>query len=186
MRTGFKSDAEATAIEVRHDLGLSPMARLEPVLLLAFLEVPVMTLSVLAELGVDDALADAVHYLQQVDTSAMSAATILLGTKRVIIHNDGHPAPRQVSNLVHEAAHALLLHDPQPALDALGCRHWNGAVEAEADYLGSCLLIPGVAARQAAKAGWNESQVADRFGVSEQMARWRINMSGARRVRTSV
>lgn len=185
MRRGFPTEAEATALEVRRDLGLSPTARLDPLLLLMDLDVPVMTLTALASASEYDDLADAVRYLQQVDTSAMSAATILFGTKRVIIHNDGHPTPRQFSNLAHEAAHALLLHDPHPALDAFGCRHWNGDAEAEADFLGGCLLVPGTAARRAAKSGLSEAHLAQRFGVSEQMARWRLNMSGARRIRAS-
>lgn len=43
---------------------------------------------------------------------------------------------------------------PAQAFDDIGCRLWNQDVEDEADYLGGALLIPGKAARYAARADW--------------------------------
>ncbi len=97
------------------------------------------------------------------------------------MHNDGHRPDRVASNLSHEAAHALLLHQPRPAIDATGCRDWQDDVEKEAAYLGGCLLIPGKAARAAVRKGWTDAEVADHYAVSDSMARYRLNVSGARR-----
>jgi len=52
-----------------------------------------------------------------------------MGRKRLIMHNDGHALDRIASNLAHEAAHALLLHEPRQSLDSSGCRDWHDDVE---------------------------------------------------------
>lgn len=177
------TEAEETAKQIRAELGLNLYARLEPSRLLQYLEIPVLPLSALTKIKPDPALAAAVRYLLVEDTSALSAATVFLGRERLIVHNDGHAPDRIASNLSHEAAHALLLHEPRPSLDASGCRDWHDDVEKEAAYLAGCLLIPGPAARTASRKGLTDSDVADHYGVSDWMARYRLNMTGARRQR---
>jgi hypothetical protein len=61
---------------------------------------------------------------------------------------------------------------------------WNQDIEDEANWLGATLLIPGPAARAAARRRLSHEQVADKFGCSTEMARWRMNMTGARRMLT--
>lgn len=174
------------AEQARAELGLTPFARLEPTRLLAQLDIPLVSLSSLADRAVDMELAAAVRLLTQEEISALSAATVFRGVARLIVHNDGHTPDRVASNLSHEAAHALLLHQPRPAIDMSSCRDWQDDAEKEAGYLGGCLLIPGKAARAAVRQGRADAEVAQRYGVSESMARYRLNVSGARRqVRTS-
>ncbi len=177
------TEAEKTAKETRAELGLTLYARLEPPRLLQYLEMPVLPLSSLAKIKPDPDLAAAVRHLLVEDTSALSAATVFMGRKRLIVHNDGHALDRITSNLAHEAAHALLLHEPRQSLNASGCRDWHDDVEKEATYLAGCLLIPGPAARTAVRKGWTDSDVADHYGVSDWMARYRLNVTGARRQR---
>ena len=59
-----------------------------------------------------------------------------------------------------------------------GCRHWDGRQEAEADCLGSALLVP----RAGALAWMLESDDIDaganNFGVSVALFRWRLNHTG--------
>ena len=86
---------------------------------------------------------------------------------------------RQASNLAHELSHALLGHVPTPALDARGCRDWDGAVEAEADWLAGALLIPDEAALLIARRGWSLETAAQHYGVSVPMVRYRLNVCGA-------
>jgi hypothetical protein len=52
----------------------------------------------------------------------------------------------------------------------------------EADLLSGELVIPAEAARQAVRRGAQDDQVAKFLGVSVQVARWRMNVSGACRV----
>lgn len=177
--------AEEYAEQARQDLGLGLFQALSPAALLARLEIPVLPLSALLSAAATPELADAVRVLTTIETAALSAATVFYRSQRLIIHNDSQPQDRVVSNLAHEAAHALLLHQPRPALDGTGCRDWQDDIEAEATYLAGCLLIPGAAARLASRKGWSDAEVAEHYEVSEWMARYRLNKSGARRQRSA-
>jgi hypothetical protein len=72
----------------------------------------------------------------------------------------------------------ILEHEAAPAIGVGGCRHWDGSQEAEADWLGSTLLVP----RSSALAWMLESDDLDagarNFGVSIELFRWRINHTG--------
>lgn len=180
LPSAFKTMAEQISEELRAELGLRAIDALDPHTLLRHLELPVLTLTQLAASRVDDALKGAVAFLRS--DQSLSAMTVFKGTKRMIVHNDHAPAGRQASDLMHEAAHGILLHNPAPGLDELGLRMWNDINETEADYLSGCLLITGKAVRYWAKAGVDMDQLADRFGTSVEMARWRYNICGGQRL----
>lgn len=176
MRRGFKTEANATATEVRAEIGLAPVEPLDPHRLANHLAVPVVALSTLdpvANLGV--------HHLLCIEPESFSAVTVFRGSHRKIVHNDQHVPGRQNSNIAHELSHALLLHDPTPALDDTGCRLWNQDHEEEANWLAGTLLIPAAAAIRIARNRWTVEDAADRYGVSPQMVQWRLNMTGAAR-----
>lgn len=175
-RRGFKSEANATAREVRAELDLKNLDRLDPMRLAARLGVPVVAVSDLAL----DAPA-AVHHFTHVDSGAFSAATIFAGHRRMIVHNDAHLVERQASNLAHELGHALLLHDPTPALDDRGCRLWNQNIEDEAQWLAGALLLTEDAALWIARGGAGVAEASAQFGISEQMVTYRLNVTGARK-----
>lgn len=186
LRRGFKTEAENIAAEVRSGLRLSLHDRLDPLQLAEHLDIPVWPLSRLRDRSpADESLSEAINYLTHTDTSALSAVTVFRGIERTIVHNDGHSPARQASNITHEAAHGLLLHPPTPVLDHRGCRLWNADVEDEANWLSATLLIPGPAARRAALRKLSLEEIADHFGCSIEMARWRMNMTGARRLRSA-
>ena len=103
------------------------------------------------------------------------------GSHRLIVNNDGHSPARQASNLAHELAHALLMHQPSPALDERGCRAVDDEIEEEANWLGGVLLVPAPAALRIVRQGLSEQHAAGLYGVSADMLRWRLNMTGARR-----
>jgi hypothetical protein len=183
LRRGFKAEAEHITAETRAGLGLSLHDRLDPLALAADLGIPVWPLSQLAAADLSvDGLGEAIDYLAGSDTGALSAVTVFRGTARIIVHNDSHSPARQASNLTHEEAHGLLLHPPAPALDRRGCRLWDADVEDEATWLGSTLLIPGPAAWRAARRRLSIGEMAEHFGCSTEMARWRLNVTGARRL----
>jgi Zn-dependent peptidase ImmA (M78 family) len=79
------------------------------------------------------------------------------------------------------------MHPPGPALDVRGCRHWDGEIEEEADWLASNLLITNEAAWSIARRGLSPEAAMLRYGVSRKMLTWRMNKSGAsgRRVRSA-
>ncbi len=182
LQHGFKAQAERTTTNVRDELGLKLDDRLDPLDLAQHLGIPVLSLSTLPVIAPEiEGIAEAVAHLSA-ERSALSAVTVFFGTARAIVNNDAHLPARQASNLAHELAHGLLLHPPAPALDRRGCRLWNQDIEDEADWLGATLLIPGPAARAAARRRLTHEQVADKFGCSTEMARWRMNMTGALRM----
>jgi Zn-dependent peptidase ImmA (M78 family) len=173
FRRGFKAEANSTADEVRGELGLDRLDALDPLQLAAHLDIPVIGLS-----GLTDA-ARGVEHFTQVEPSTFSAITVFRGKRRLIVHNDGHAPGRCNSNVTHELAHGLLLHPPTPALDDRGCRHWNQNIEDEANWLAGVLLVPERAALSIARRGRTPEEAAEHFGVSAQMMRWRLNVTGA-------
>lgn len=174
MRWGFKSEANALACEVRRELNLRPTDRLDPIQLAEHLAIPVIPLSTLRS----EAPAMVRHF-SRIDRSAFSAITVFEGTTRVIVHNDSHSPGRQASNIAHELAHGLLLHPPRPALDGRGCRDWDQGQELEANWLAGALLIPDEAALLTVRRGLPLAQAAEVHGVSEQMMRFRLNVTAA-------
>lgn len=183
LRSGFTRDAESIAEGVRRELGLGNIVKLDPHALADHLDVPVLSLTQLSQVGTSVPGIDAaIDVLRGPEQSALSAVTVFAGTHRLIVYNDQHAPARQASDICHEIAHGLLLHTPSPALDDHGCRAWNTDVENEADYLGGALLMPGKGARWVAKCGMTPATAAARFGCSHEMVNWRINESGARRL----
>jgi Zn-dependent peptidase ImmA (M78 family) len=160
-RRGFKSEANSIAREVRDELGLAVLDALDPHLLARHLAVPIVGLSELAPRQ-----NPGVRYLLEAERSSFSAVTVFRGTRRQIVHNDAHDQGRQHSNLAHELAHALLMHEPTPALDDHGCRLWNQSIEDEASWLAGALLLPEDAALLVARQNWTVDAAADHFGIS--------------------
>jgi Zn-dependent peptidase ImmA (M78 family) len=174
LRRGFKKEANAIVKEIRAELGLTLMAPLDPWALAEHLEIPVMTLSAMSE-----DVPDSVHHFSVVNSSEFSAMTVFCGTRRVIVYNDSHTKGRQASDIAHEVSHGLLLHPPRPALNVNGCRNWNDDVEDEAQWLAGALLISEEAALNIARRKLPLDQAATLYGVSQQMVRWRLGMTGA-------
>ncbi len=176
MRRGFKTEANAIALEVRRELGLRGTDPLSVWELARHLAIPVFPLSVL-----NGHAPSALHRFFVINPSAFSAVTVFDGPHRAIYHNDAHSSGRQASNVAHELAHGLLLHPPTPALDDRGCREWDPDIEAEASWLGGALLITEQSALSIVRRGLSMSEAAAVYGVSEQMVRYRLNVTGAQR-----
>ncbi|PYS94651.1 MAG: hypothetical protein DMF64_00140 [Acidobacteria bacterium] len=174
LRRGFKSEANAIAREIRDEMGLSPVAPLDSRALAEHLAIPVYTLS-----SMDADASNAVHHFSFINSTEFSAMTVFRGTRRAIVYNDSHTNGRQASDIAHELSHGILLHPPRPALDANGCRHWNDDVEDEAEWLGGALLISEEAALSIARRRLPLDQAATFYGVSQQMVRWRLGITGA-------
>lgn len=176
LRRGFKTETESISREVRSLLDLGSIDPLDPWELANELCIPIMELSTLKKEIPDD-----VNHFFNVEQNAFSAVTIFEGKKRMIVHNDSHSEPRQVSNITHELAHALLLHPPTPPLNDTGCRNYNQAVEEEANWLAGTLLIPAEAALNIVIKQISIVAAAFEYGVSKEMVTYRLNVTGARK-----
>lgn len=179
VKRGFKSECESQATAIRAGLGLTSCGPLDPRVLAADLDIPAHPLSSLTGNG---AVGDAVRHVMEVDRSVLSAMTIFPDwprRRRVIIFNDANLPVRQNSDLAHEIAHGLRLHEPRHAI-VHGCRDCSKQEEDEAAWLAGCLLVPRDAALAVAMSGTPLELAAARYGVSAQMMTWRVNATGSR------
>jgi len=174
LRRGFKAEANRLAREIRQDLGLNAVDRLDPRALAQDLAIPLVPLSALKK----DAPAVVRHFSQQ-ESGVFSAMTMFYGTRRAILYNDSHSPGRQASDIAHELSHALLQHPPEVAIDHRGRRNWNQNLEDEATWLAGALLISDEAAIQIARNQMSTDVAAVAYGVSEQMILWRLNVTAA-------
>jgi hypothetical protein len=174
LRRGFKADAERIAELVRRDLGLEPLDRIDCFALAEAWGIPVVSLGELRE---DGASESSIGRLMSAETG-FSAATVVVGPRRLIVYNPRHEPGRRASSLAHELAHVILEHEAAPAIGVGGCRHWDGRQEAEADWLGSTLLVPRAGALAWMLQSDDVDSGARNFGVSVELFRWRINHTG--------
>lgn len=176
MRRGFKTEAERLANSIRERQGLGSHE-------------PVSLEQAAGELGVRIVAADELVErsrlveLDELQHDAFSAATFRLPGARsehVIVYNPLSSLGRSRSDQAHELAHILLNHDVR-TMERIGTMQFltcDLEQEEEANWLGGCLLLPRPLLLKAAKASLSPAEVAERFHVSEQMARFRLNASG--------
>jgi hypothetical protein len=174
LRPGFKAEAEKVAQGVRAELSLGPLDALDCFALAEAWGIPVVSVE---ELRVDGAKDGSVERLLSED-AGFSATTVVLGTKRLIVYNPSQPPGRHASSLAHELAHLILEHEAAPAIGIGGCRHWDGAQEAEADWLGATMLVPRESALEWMVENGDLEEGAHNFGVSVELFRWRVNHTG--------
>jgi hypothetical protein len=174
LRRGFKADAERIAELVRRDLGLEPLDRIDCFALAEAWGIPVVSLGELRE---DGASESSIGRLMSAETG-FSAATVVVGPRRLIVYNPRHEPGRRASSLAHELAHVILEHVAAHAIGVGGCRLWDGRQEAEADWLGSTLLVPRAGAIAWMLQSDDVDSGARNFGVSVELFRWRINHTG--------
>ena len=169
FRRGFKAKAERYAEGLRKSLDLSPLAPI-PVLELAnLLGVRVFNFSDFP------GPAPAHKHLSQI-----SALCFRVDRHCVVIVNDTHSKGRINSSLCHEFAHLLLGHEAEViAITEKGCRNFDSEKEREADWLSGCILIPEKAAHRLVFDDRPQDQIALEYGVSLDMLKYRLNVSGA-------
>ena len=175
MKRGFKAEAERIASEVRGELRLGLRDRLDPTQLASHLAIPVLTMRSLPS---PNGVASFVTYFSSIDSESFSAVTVVVGRRRIIVHNENHHPNRQASNLTHEISHTLLEHAPNAVVAANGQRFWDAELEEEATWLGAALLVPRDGALRMLRSGRGVDEIATHYGVSEQLCRWRITQTG--------
>lgn len=177
MRRGFKAEAGRLALEVRRELGIDAEARFDPYQLADLYGIRVLRLS-------DLDCATALEHFSEMRPDVFSGAVLPIGTAVVMIENDSHLHVRRRSTVSHEMSHVLLEHPFDATVFSFDdCRSSDAAHEDEANWLAGELLIPSSTARSLGARGVSEQEVAQRFDVSIQMARWRLNVSGGAQIR---
>jgi Zn-dependent peptidase ImmA (M78 family) len=179
LRHGFKAEAERTAVDYRKKLDLEPHDPLPAAMLADHLQVRILTPQ-----DIPGMTSDILGILLGEGSYNWSAAIYEREGKRYVIHNPTHSPGRQESNLMHELAHAHLMHtfsSLQTVIKNLliPLRNYDKVQEAEAECLGSCLQLPQTALKYHTFARKKSAeQIAEQFNASLEMVNFRLRMSG--------
>lgn len=173
-----KAALRRLALELRREVDLTAHDMFDPIILATLYGVEVIRLSEIA------CSPKALKHFQIDRPDRFSGALVPLGDgSTVIIENDSHEPERRASTASHEVAHVTLEHPFAATLtNSKGCRVSMKGHEAEAAELSGELLLPTEAARKLAFDPVSDEVVAQRFGISIDMARWRMNATGARKI----
>ncbi|WP_171064628.1 ImmA/IrrE family metallo-endopeptidase [Actinomadura soli] len=121
--------------------------------------------------------------LNEAQDGAFSAATFHISEDRVVIVcNPLNDAARTNSDIAHEVAHILLRHQVREVQTIGGHIFFacDSDQEEEANWLGGCLLLPRKLLLREAFSDATPEEVAAKYQVSQQMARFRLNASGVK------
>jgi Zn-dependent peptidase ImmA (M78 family) len=174
-RTFNKAACKRLAAELRTEIGLQPMDALDPWALADLYGIRVISLS---HLTVSSAARTHLTITRQ---DVFSGALIPAGNGAVILENDSHPLTRRRSTMGHELGHIVAEHKFETSLvSERGCRVADQTQEDEAAEIAGELLLPFEAAKQLARRNATDQEVALQFGVSPDLARWRMDATGAR------
>lgn len=119
--------------------------------------------------------------LEKIQPFGFSACTFDIGGKPVFVLNPLRQPGRQRADCAHEVAHVLLRHEMRVPERLGGSVFFvgNSEQEDEASWLAGCLLLPRQAVTKAAFAGMDANAVAEHFQTTVEMARFRMNATGA-------
>ena len=174
LRRGFKSEAERIARRVRTELEMSGAQSVAPEELATLLGI---------EVRAGDELIPHERFikLDQIQPGAFSACTFRPSADRVVVvYNPLSAKSRRRSDLAHELAHTLLDHELSRIeklgdITFLSC---DAIQEEEAAWLSGCLLLPRALLLAEVRRGSSVIEIAKACGVSEGMARYRLNVTG--------
>ncbi|BAK38287.1 hypothetical protein MLP_52730 [Microlunatus phosphovorus NM-1] len=169
-----KAALHRLAADVRAEIGLVATQPFDPEAWSEQYGVPIVKLSALQT---ED---EAVGRFLGAGSARWSAALLPNGTGQVVVYNDSHEDPRIRSDLAHEAAHVVAEHVVTLSWTTPDgrCSGWGKTQENEAAELAGALLIPPQIAQRSAMRGVPTVDLAQQYGVSVQMAQWRMSVSG--------
>jgi len=177
LRRGFKTWCENAARGYRRELGLNPIAPLDPRMLAQHLGIVIWTPADVP--GIDPK--DVKHLLGKARDS-WSAATLRNGTTSLIIINNAHAQTRQNNSIAHEIGHIVLDHEPAKMYvtpdGLMMMSEYNTTHEEEATWFAGAILIPRDALLDVVRRGISDAIAADQLGVSTALFRMRRNRTG--------
>lgn len=177
---GFKSWCENVSIQLRNELDLRPVDPLRPDVLVSHLGVRLLTPE---EIG---GLSESARRTLLIDEKdSWFAVMISTDVNDVIVHNPNHSPARRNSDIMHELAHVIRGHKPSTVVlsqdGRYAMRSYDGMQEEEASWLSGCLLLPRPALVWIKKSGMNSRQACQLYGVSGELLRYRMDITGVSR-----
>ena len=127
--------------------------------------------------------------LERIQPESFSACTLRPSPERVVVvYNPLSARSRRSSDLAHELAHILLDHELS-RLERLGDVTFfscDAIQEEEAGWLSGCLLLPRALLLAEVRRGTSAKEIAKKCGISEQMAQYRLNVTGVLRQKRAI
>jgi Zn-dependent peptidase ImmA (M78 family) len=176
VRRGFKAEAERESERIRGEMEKRPSDGLDAI-------------ELARHIGADIRCADELtsreklETLEELQPGAFSACTFSIGESHVVVYNPLASAGRTQSDIAHEVAHIILGHSMKSVQTIAGMSFFtcDAEEEQEANWLAGCLLLPRRLLYLAAKRGLDSVAIAEKYGVSEQMAAFRLRTTGVTR-----
>ena len=182
LRRGFKSEAERIARGVRSEMGLNAAKSVAPEDLASLLGIEVRA-------GDELVPRERFRELERIQPDSFSACTLRPSPERVVVvYNPLSARSRRSSDLAHELAHILLDHELS-RLERLGDVTFfscDAIQEEEAGWLSGCLLLPRALLLAEVRRGTSAKEIAKKCGISEQMAQYRLNVTGVLRQKRAI
>jgi Zn-dependent peptidase ImmA (M78 family) len=173
---GFKASAERRAVDLRTELGLTAADALDIAALASHLKLTVVSAATLIDIA-------RLEELERLQSFAFSAVTFEIGGRQFVVTNPLRAAGRVASDVAHELSHILLKHDLSEVSEFEGVpfRTCRPDEEEQATALGGTLLLPRPLLARAASRGMGPEEIANRYSVTVEMARFRYNTTGVGR-----
>lgn len=177
LRRGFKTWCENAARGYRRELGLPPIASLDPRLLARHLGITIWNPADIPNIDSRD-----VRHLTVDASESWSAATLRNGHSSLIIINSAHARTRQNNSIAHEISHIVLRHEPARMYvtpdGLMMMSEYNVSHEDEANWLAGTILLPRDAILDIVRRGVPDRDAAAFFGVSPKLLQMRKNLTG--------
>lgn len=123
------------------------------------------------------------HELERLQAYSFSAATFDIRGKKVIVTNPIRSSGRLASDIAHEVSHMILGHELSEVRELAGMqfRTCEPDEEEQATNLGGTLLLPRPLLMRAARRQMTPEAIAEEYGTTVELARWRYNTTGVAR-----
>lgn len=183
LERGFKAWAERTSLLLRKELEIKPDEKLNLLKLAEYLDVKIWTPQ-----DIPGMTEDVLTQLLEVSPDKWYGVGLQLLNQGIVIYNPKQSPRRQASDISHELAHFLLEHTPariilssDESLEEVWMRSFDQKQEDEANCLSGTLLVPREGLIYLLRRQFTQLQIADHYGVSEQLIRFRINSTGVKK-----
>ena len=172
---GFKANAERESLRLRREIGLRPVQALDMTSLAGHMGVRVVSADKLIDIS-------RLEELDRIQAYSFSAATFEVGNRTIIVSSPLRGPGRLASDIAHELSHLLLKHQLSEVREISGVpfRTCRPDEEEQATSFGGTLLLPRPLLIAAAKRGLGPQEIAEEYGVTTEMARYRYNSTGVR------
>jgi Zn-dependent peptidase ImmA (M78 family) len=172
---GFKANAERESLRLRRELGLAPTQALDVTRLADHLKVEIVSAGDLIDVT-------RLEELERIQAYSFSAATFEIKERTFVVTSPLRPAARQASDVTHELSHLLLKHKLSEIREISGVpfRTCRPDEEEQATSFGGTLLLPRPLLVAAARQGLGPQQIAEKYNVTVEMARFRYNSTGVK------